>query len=140
MGEDKPGAEHFILSALNLDDGTALRAFEKLGIDSKKLQNAIKAQYDDALNAVGVNTEETEIQPEPLQVKKHLHASKPSGQDLMQSLYALKKTDPQRPLQGAHVLIAAASIEHGVVPRAFKILGIDKALLTKAATDELSPI
>ena len=55
MGEEKPSAEHFVLSALCLEDGTAKRAFNKLGIDSKKFQNAIKAQYDEALSSVGIS-------------------------------------------------------------------------------------
>ena len=137
MGEEKPGAEHFVLSAFNLEDGAAKRAFDKFGIDSEKFQNAIKAQYDEALSAVGICGQATELEPEPIKTDKILHDSQPSGQDLMKSLYTLKKEDKDRPLQGAHVLIVAASIEYGVVPRAFKVLGIDRESLAKAARDEL---
>jgi ATP-dependent Clp protease ATP-binding subunit ClpA len=140
MGEEKPGAEHFVLSALNLEDGTAKRAFDKFGIDSKKFQNAIKAQYDEALSSVGISRQATELEPEPIKSDKILHDSQPSGQDLMKSVYTLKKEDKDRPLQGAHVIIVAASIEHGVVPRAFKVLGIDRESLANAARDELVSI
>ena len=137
MGKEKPGAEHFVLSALNLEDGTAKRAFEKYGIDFKKFQNAIKVQYEEALNSVGIRGELTNLEPEPIKSVKIFHDSQPSGQDLMRSLYALKKEDKNRPLQGAHVIIVATSIEHGVVPRAFKVLGIDRESLAKAARNEL---
>lgn len=137
MGEEHPGAEHFVLSALNLEDGTAKRTFAKLGIDSEKFQNAINTQYDAALNSVGIRGQAMEIEPEPIKSDKILHHSKPSGQDLMKSLYALKKEDGKRPLQGAHVIIAAASIEHGVVPRAFNVLGVDRASLANAAREAL---
>lgn len=138
MGEEKPGAEHFVLSALNLEDGTAKRAFDKYGIDSTKFQNAIKVQYDEALSSIGIRGEVTDLEPEPIKSDKIFKDSQPSGQDLMKSLYALKKEDKDRPLQGAHVIIAATSIEHGVVPRAFKVLGIDRESLAKAARDELA--
>ncbi|MDW6002833.1 Clp protease N-terminal domain-containing protein [Vibrio mangrovi] len=140
MGEEKPGAEHFVLSALNLEDGTAKRVFDKFGIDANKFKSAIKAQYDEALSSIGISGQATEITPEPIKSDKILLDSHPSGQDLMKSLYALKKEDNSRPLQSAHVIIVAASIKHGVVPRAFKVLGVDNESLAKAARDELLSI
>ncbi|MGB2222319.1 Clp protease N-terminal domain-containing protein [Neptunomonas sp.] len=140
MGEEKPGAEHFVLSALNLEDGTAKRVFNKFGIDSKKFKNAIKSQHEEALSSVGIHRKGTQVEVEPIKSDKIVHDSQPSGQDLMKSLYTLKKEDKNRPLQGSHVIIVAASIEHGVVPRAFNILGIDRELLAKAAREELVSI
>ncbi|MBB1489191.1 Clp protease N-terminal domain-containing protein [Oceanospirillum sediminis] len=140
MGEEKPGAEHFVLSALCLEDGTARRAFGKLGIDYKKFQNAIKAQYDEALSSVGISGQVSDIGHELIKSDKILHDSQPSGQDLIKSLYTLKKEDKNRPLQGAHVIIVAASIEYGVVPRTFKVLGVDREAIAKAARDELVSI
>lgn len=140
LGEEKPGAEHFVLSALNLDDGTARRVFEKFGVDSVKFQEAIKAQYDKALSSISLDQEAIEITPEPIKSGKIVHDSQPSGQNLMQSLYALKKKDKERPLLGAHVIIAAASMEHGVIPRAFKVLDVDRELLAKAAREELEAV
>lgn len=137
MGEEKPGAEHFVLSALTLEDCTAKRVFDKFGIDSKKFQDAIKSQYSEALSSIGVSGQATEVEPESIETDRIIHESQPSGQDLMKSLYALKKEDKERPLLGAHVIIAAASIEHGVVPRAFKVLGVDRELLSKTAREEL---
>ena len=140
MGEETPGAEHFVLSALTLEDRTAKRVFDKFGIDSKKFQSAIKSQYSEALSSVGISGQVIEIEPEPVKSGKIFHDSQPSGQDLMKSLYALKKEDKELPLQGAHVIIVATSIEHGVVPRAFKALGVDRELLGKAAREELASI
>lgn len=137
MGQEKPGAEHFVLSALTLEDCTAKRVFDKFGIDSEKFQNAIKSQYGEALSFVGICGQATDIEPEPIKSEKIFHDSQRSGQDLMKSLYALKKEDKERPLLGAHVIIVAAAIEHGVVPRAFKVLGIDRELLAKTAREEI---
>lgn len=140
LGEEKPGAEHFVLSALNLEDGTAKRAFDKVGIDSAQFRQAIKTQYDEALNSIGISQHSLGINPEPIEPSKIFHDSQPSGQDLIKSLYTLKKEDKERPLLGAHVLIVAAAIEFGVVPRALKVLGVDRGLLTKAAKEELNSI
>jgi ATP-dependent Clp protease ATP-binding subunit ClpA len=137
MGEEKPGAEHFVLSALHLEDGSARRTFERFEIDSKKFREAIKAQYEEALSYVGISQNAIEIEPEPIESDRVIHDSQPSGQDLMKSLYALKQEDKGRPLLGAHVIIVASAIEHGVVPRALKVLGVDRSLLNKAAKEEL---
>lgn len=140
VGEEKPGAEHFVLSAFNLEDGTAKRIFQRFGIDSGKFRDAIKAQYGEALSSVGIRQENTEIDPEPIESDTLFHNSLPSGQNLMKSLYVLKKEDKERPLLGAHVIIVAAAIEYGVVPRTFKALGVDQDLLLKAAREELDSI
>jgi len=137
MGEEKPGAEHFVLSAFNLEDGTAKRVFEKFEVDSKKFRDAIKIQYQEALNTVGINQQAIEIDPDPISSKKIFKESKPSGQELMKSLHSLKKGDKDRPLIGAHVVTVAASMEYGIVTRALKVLGIDRELLVKAATEEI---
>lgn len=137
MGEEKPGAEHFVLSALNLEDGTAMRVFSKLGVDSKKFKNAIKDQYHEALDSIGIHSESTSIEPDSVPSNKIFLESQPSGENLMKLLVTLKKEDKQRPLTGAHVLIVAASAQYGVVPRALKSLNIDKELLVNLAREEL---
>src|SRR5687767_10675111 len=48
-GESLPGAEHLLLSAIALPDGSARRAFERVGADPDRLQAAIAAQHADAL-------------------------------------------------------------------------------------------
>lgn len=138
LGKKTTGAEHFVLSALNLEDGTASKTFEKLGIDSIGFRNAVKAQYDVGLSTKGVDAGSLDDEPVPVHSDKASHSSKPSGQSLMKSLYALKQKDKERPLQGAHVLIAAAAIEHGVLPAALKVLGINRDALAKVASEELA--
>jgi len=135
-GEEKPGAEHFVLSALSLDDGSANRVFQQIGADTNKFREAINQQYSDALSSIGISSEATETTPEPVEPNKVFHNSQPSGQELMKSLYAIKQRDKDRPLLGAHVIGVAAEMEHGVVARAFKVMGIDREQLAKLAKDE----
>ncbi|MES9926518.1 MAG: Clp protease N-terminal domain-containing protein, partial [Candidatus Thiodiazotropha sp. 6PDIVS] len=64
VGEEKPGAEHFILAALNLEDGTAKRTFERFEIDSEKFREAIKKQYEEALSSFFISQDTIETDPE----------------------------------------------------------------------------
>ncbi|MCG7947574.1 MAG: Clp protease N-terminal domain-containing protein [Candidatus Thiodiazotropha taylori] len=137
MGEEKPGAEHFVLSALNLEDGTAKRAFERLGADSGKFQAAVEKQYSEALSHIGMDPPSLDIQPEPIETTKTFQESQASGQDLMKKLFALKQQDKQHPLLGAHVLCAVADMQHGVVSRAFRVMGIKPEQLIRCAREEI---
>ena len=54
QGHSAPGAEHFLLAALDLPDGSARRAFERLGQDPGAVPAAIEQQYRDALQGLGL--------------------------------------------------------------------------------------
>lgn len=137
MGEEEPGAEHFLISALKLPDGTAQKVFDRVGADPEKLQIAIKRKYSDALGSIGIDAKLLEDNPEPVSPHRKFHNSKPSGQALMKQLYALKHHDRDRPLLGAHVIDVVARMQYGVVARAFKEMGIDRSVVSTAAKQEL---
>lgn len=137
-GEDMPGAEHYLLSALSLPDGTAKQVFKRLNADPSKFQIAINKQYSDALNIVGVDTSVIEGEPEPISSSGILHNSKPSGQAVMKALYALKSHDKERPILGAHILEVISHMKYGVVARSLRTMGIDGQALHIAADDELA--
>lgn len=137
LGEEDPAAEHFVLSAFNLPDGTAKRVFDRIGADPDNFIGAIKQQYSDALSSVGISHDVIEDAPEPIEDSKLFHGSQPSGQAVMKSLYASKQDDKDRPLLGAHVVAVAADMEFGTVARALKAMGVDRSQLAKAAKDEL---
>lgn len=137
QGEEKPGAEHFLLSAFLLPDGTARRAFERVGADPEQFQLAIQQQYSDALNAIGMDAKVTLEDAEPITTKRVFHESKPSGQALMKALYALKNSDKDKPLLGAHVVAVIASMEQGVAVRALRTMDIDLNALSAAVQSEI---
>lgn len=138
MGEEEPGAEHYLLSALKLPDGTAQHVFERIGADPDKFKLAIKEQYSDALSSIGIDgVKVMEEEPEPVTSNRVLHNSKPSGQAVMKELYALKKHDKDRPLLGAHIVDVVAHMEHGVAARALKAMGIEKEVIFSAVNKEL---
>ena len=54
-GEEIPGAEHFLLSAFDLPDGTARRVFQRAGANPDDFEKAVKQQYNEALDSVGID-------------------------------------------------------------------------------------
>ena len=139
-GEETPGAEHFLLSAMDLSDGTALRVFEHIGADPGAFGEAIKKQYADALNSIGVDSDMIDSEDENAEieaVRQRLYDAQPSGQFVMQQLVELRKKDRDIPLLGAHVVDVVASMEHGVAARSLNAMGVDRQALKAAIRDEL---
>lgn len=127
-GASEPGAEHLVLAALGLPDGGAARAFERLGVTADHLREAIARQYQEPLEALGLDVALT---PEPLVDvgKPRLYRAAPSGQALIQAL----AEDRSAQLTSARVLAVAADQPHGVLGRALKLMEIEPARLKEAA-------
>lgn len=125
----EPGAEHFLLAALDLPDGTARLAFERVGVAPDALKPAIGRQYDEALRALGIQS----VPPidTPRSPNAGLYEAAPSGAAVMQELAATRRS--HGPLLGAHVVGIVAGMAHGVAPRALRALGLDPAALKSAA-------
>lgn len=136
-GEEEPGAEHFVLAALDLPDGSARRAFARLGADPARFGAAIEVQYQQALQCVGIDSKVLqEVAADAISARRGLYHAQASGQELMQRMAADRRSDSSM-LCGAHVLIAASASEHGVVPRALRAMGIDSQRLAAAARAEI---
>lgn len=128
----RPGAEHFLLAALDLPDGTAHRAFLDAGADPDGLRLAIENQYADALRSIGLEPPGDDAEPEP-QVQPQIgpYRAAPSGEHVMQELAANGRE--HGPLLGAHVVAVVATMEHGVAARALSAMNVDRALLKRSA-------
>jgi ATP-dependent Clp protease ATP-binding subunit ClpA len=132
-GTDRPGAEHLVLAALDLDD-TALAALWELGIDRDRLRQAVIDQHDEALRAIGITADENAIDaasPPPGR-PTGVYRSAPSLQQTFQRAVKLAKAD-KVPLQSVHVLLAATEHEHGTLRRAFAHLGTDGETIREVA-------
>lgn len=136
-GESLPGAEHLLLSALALPDGTARRAFERLGVDPDGLPSAIAAQHDDALRAVGIEVDAKDLDV-PAPEARGVYLSTPSAQTTFKRAVELSGKPKPRRLRGAHVVLAVTEMEHGTVARALSRLGVNRDELAAAARDELA--
>lgn len=134
-GEARPGAEHFVLAALDLPDGTARRAFERLRVRPEDFSEAIDRQYSDALRNVGIDPPLTP-DAQPLPASTGVYSSEQSAQALMQELS--RRSDNNRvALLGAHVIGVAANSQYGVAARTLRALGIKQSELAEAAALEI---
>jgi len=133
-GQREPGAEHFLLAALELPDGTARRAFERLQIDPAQLPGAIARQHGEALRGIGLDPEAlTALDTAPQPAAQALYNASPSGQAVMQGLAASRG----QPLLGAHVVAVIAGMHHGVTARTLRALGLEPQALAASAAHEI---
>lgn len=142
QGESLAGAEHLLLAALELPDGTARRAFERVGAAPDDLRSAIATQHAEALRAIGIEPVSDEL------LDAELGTGAPAGtgplrtgasaQTAFRAAVDLAKADGPSPLLGAHVVAAVAQIEHGTAARTLSGMGIDRDALATAAREELA--
>ena len=129
----EPGAEHFLLAALDLSDGTARLAFQRVGADPDALPAAIEQQYADALGAIGLAADALPDSAPPPPTR--LYHAATSGQQIMQEL--AESREDRGPLLGTHVVGVVAGLSQGVAARALRALGVDPVTLESAA-DEIA--
>lgn len=137
-GLEEPGAEHFVLAACELPDGTARAAFAATGVTIDGLKASIAQQYSDALASVGIDltiVSPNGAAPWPADTSGPYRAS-PTGQHLVREL--ARRSDKDRPLAGAHIVAVAAEMPHGVIARAFARLNVGRARLREAAEQQLA--
>jgi ATP-dependent Clp protease ATP-binding subunit ClpA len=132
--QHEPGAEHFLLAALDLHDGTARLAFEEAGANAAAFRDAISSQFSQALTSIGLTSQAAPSDApfqEPLRPRLGLYNATASGKEVLQTL-AAKRRD-HHPLLGAHVVAAVAALEHGIAARALRAMGVDREVLRAAA-------
>lgn len=129
-GVAEPGAEHFVLAALDLKDGSAQKVFADLGIHTEAYRQTLAENRREALARVGLPQHALEAGPSDLPPITPLYEAAESGKALVQALAARRG---QGRLNGAQVLAAVAAMPHGAAPRAFRTLGISSEALARAA-------
>jgi ATP-dependent Clp protease ATP-binding subunit ClpA len=137
-GESMPGAEHLLLAALDLPDGTARGALERAGADPSTLRQAIEEQHAEALRAIGIDADggaEPTVFAAPR--TNGVYRSSGSAQSAFQAAGKLARKSGSQ-LVGAHVVLAITGMEHGTAIRAVRSLGIDVDALAAAAREEIS--
>lgn len=125
----RPGAEHFMLAAIDLPDGTARLAFQQIGADPEAFRSAIQSQYAEALAGTGIDPEW--LMPDPLPLQSGLYSAAPSGADVISSLSRRPKSPGG--LKGADVVAVIAAMDQGVSARALRSINADRAALRDVA-------
>ena len=141
LGEREPGAEHLLLSAIALPDGSGARAMATVGVDADSIRSALVAEQADALVAVGVPRERAEALAVPAPLGDGdaplLYGAGPTAREVFRMAGDRARSAKQR-LAGAHVVAAVAEVEHGTVARILDRLGVDREQLAEAARTQLA--
>lgn len=138
-GLARPGAEYLVLAALEMPDGTARAALERIGSSADAFAAALREQHAAALDAVGVVVDDDMIDsgiPEPDRATG-VYRSEISAQELFQRAGADARAEGGG-LLGAHVVRAAATLERGTVARTFEHMGVEPQALRASATAEIA--
>ncbi|UMR31281.1 Clp protease N-terminal domain-containing protein [Massilia sp. MB5] len=138
-GQAQAGAEHFILAALDLPDGTARQAMQRLNVAPEQYRTAIARQHQEAMQFAGVAALPEEVQQDAaLPPAGGLYRAQASAQTLIQQLSERQKEENGAlPLLGAHVLLAASAAQYGTAVRVWRLLGVEPAALAEAARGEI---
>jgi ATP-dependent Clp protease ATP-binding subunit ClpA len=135
-GESQPGAEHLLLAALEHPEGSARRAFERVGADPDAFGPAVAAQHVEALRTVGIEPPpEDTLAPPPEAKPSRWYRANASLQYAFKRAGELARDDGTW-LTGAHVVVAVAGMEHGSAARALRAMGVDREALAAAAAAE----
>lgn len=138
--EEGEAAEHLVMAALEMPDGTAGRTFERVGAKPARFHDAVARQYVEALRAIGM--EPSAVAPlndgPPVSSAEGVYKAQASAQALVQKLTETKPFNAALPLLGADILIAAAAGQHTIAVRALRAMGVDPAALAAAARAEIA--
>lgn len=116
-GQRHPGAEHYMLAALDLPDGSARRAFARVGVDPEAYRAALANRHTVALNAMGIAAAVDGMPGAPV-----ADTGRPSAEGSGQgdvpaaALHAARASDTDRAPDAAGVSAAAAGT--GLAPSA----------------------
>lgn len=142
LGDELPGPEHLLLSALLMpEDPTARELLAEFGVTADDLRAAIGRVHAAALETVGLRTDAGLAAPPDRPARKLEGPFRASGaaQVVFQRAVAIAKEKPRVPLSAAHVLQAVAEQEAGTSARALSDLGVDRPALVGAARAKRGP-
>ena len=141
MGESEPGAEHLVLAALELPDGSAARAFRRVGADPLSFREAVVGQHEQALRSVGIAAPD-ELLSDSIRhpdKRKGVFQSKGSTQQVFQRVVDLVREEKSQ-LHGAYIVMVAAEMGAGTVVRSLEYMGVDPDVLAHAARQEIDAL
>jgi len=134
-GDEYAGAHHLILTALEMEDGSAARVFADVGASSESFRETVAAQERDALRSLGL--------PDGLADSGALEAEPGTGrygkadatyEQAIKNVHEIhNRGGVLRPLISVYVLAGAAEVDRGVAARALKAMNIDVDRLVDTA-------
>ena len=134
LGDREQGLEHLLLASFALPDGTARRVFERLGSNRDALRKEVIRVHGEALAAAGMTDARVATSALSRPRTGPLRLTEPA-QAAFRNAVALAKSE-RRPIVGADIVAAVATITHGTSARALKSLGLVRSDVVDAARAE----
>jgi ATP-dependent Clp protease ATP-binding subunit ClpA len=136
-GEDLPAPEHLLVAATGLSEGSARRAFARVGADPDALRQAIEQAHASALASIGITTPDTApLDGGQLGPANGVFRATPQAQQVWRQAVTLSKSARPPGIRGAHVVAAVCSLTQGTAVRALVAMGVDPVALRRAALVE----
>jgi ATP-dependent Clp protease ATP-binding subunit ClpA len=138
LGDAQIGAEHMLLSALDLPDGLARHALARAGADPAKAEQAIRRTHAAALESVGLQPiADASLDTDRARPRRTVFGE--SARHVLRSAAARSKLDHSRAV-GLHVLGAVGDLREGTAARALRELGVAPGAIHVAVLEELASI
>ncbi|MDI9939740.1 MULTISPECIES: Clp protease N-terminal domain-containing protein [Rhodococcus] len=134
LGDREPGLEHLLLASFALPDGTARRVFERLGSNRDALREEVIRVHGEALAAAGMTDARVATSALSRPRTGPLRLTEPA-QAAFRNAVALAKSE-RRPIVGADIVAAVATITHGTAAGALESLGLVRSDVVDAARAE----
>ena len=133
-GLERPGAEHLVLAACELPDGTAVASLGAVGTTTEALRAAVREAHADGLEAVGLRVDDEQVEGAlPVTATPQgPYRSEAPLQEVFDRARQLVAEESSR-LCGAWFLAAAAERRRGTLARALDRLGVDREELGRSA-------
>lgn len=124
LGSPAIEAEHLLLALTRLEQTTPVAAvLADTGLDREALLEALDAERERSLMAVGISIGDFELPPPRPAEKPRMSATAKSALENALRI-ALERSD--RRIEAGHILLALLRAEAGTVPRALREAGTDK--------------
>ena len=124
LGSPAIEAEHLLLALTRQDPSTAVaRALAEAGLDHERVSEALEAERERSLAAVGISIHDFELPAPHPAAKPRMAATAKNALELALRI-SLERAD--RRIGGAHILLALLRAEAGTVPRALAEAGVDR--------------
>ncbi len=112
--------------------------FQQLGIDAADFEDALREQYKNSLNAIGIDVDDASLRvsdDSTISKGTGLPQVTESGSELLRNM---SQQNQGRAFSGADVLRAVDSVSPGPAHRAFTIMGTTAEKVAVAAEEYLS--
>jgi ATP-dependent Clp protease ATP-binding subunit ClpA len=136
LGATRMEAEHLLLALSRQTTWVAGRVLAQAGLDHDGLRQALDAELERSLEAVGVSVSTVALAERPLPATSQPRWGASAKHAIERAMVIVKaRGDPS--ILPTHILLGALQAGEGTVPRALAAVGVDTATLVASAAATL---